>query len=154
MSNNEKIINDIKEKKSAIAKARFLIRQYELVKSRKHPKIKFITTLFKLYNINKNTFYYQYSHYLKTKNISEFLLKKRGPVKNCDKNYSKKFNQKIISEIIIARRKGMNRQEISNIIKDQFVNAPSLSTIYRIITRNNLATLKDVEIANKLQKRK
>lgn len=128
-----------------IQKWRFLIQEYELTKSKKHPHFKFISDFYKHHNTSRQTFLKYYNRFKVSRKDCQLLPQKRGP-KWKTRRPLPLIEQKVIQE----RIKGNNRYEIHSILKAQLKkHTPSPSGIYNILKRENLNRLKPTMKQNK-----
>jgi transposase InsO family protein len=128
-----------------IQKWRFLIDQYELTKSKKHPHFRFVSDFYKHHKTNRQTFLKYYNRYKLSTSDSAFLPRKRGP-----KWKSRRPLAYIEQKVIEERLKGNNRYEIHVILKPKLKNnTPKPSGIYNILRRENLNRLRPKMKANK-----
>lgn len=130
-----------------VQKWRFLIQEYELTKSKKHPHFRFVNDFYKHHSTNRQTFLKYYNRYKVSRKDCQLLPQKRGP-KWKTRRPLPLIEQKVIQE----RIKGNNRYEIHEILKPLLKkHTPSPSGIYNILKRENLSRLKP---KMKLNKRK
>ena len=115
----------------------FLSREYELTKSGKHPRYRFVTDFYKTHNIHRQNFLKYYHRYKESKDPKSFFPQKRGP------KYSTRRTIPFIEKKVIELRKnGINRYEICDILKEKLGKfAPSPSGIYKICKRYNMNRL-------------
>jgi len=114
-----------------IQKWRFLIREYEEVKKKKHPKFRFVTDFYKHHCTNRQTFIKYYNRFKSHGNNYSLLPQKRGP-----KWQSRRPLPFIEQQVIKERKKGINRYEIYEILKNKLKKyTPSPSGIYNICRR-------------------
>ena len=72
--------NDTTLTRNYIQKWRFLINEYELVKSGKHPQFRFVTDFYKFHGTSRQTFCKYYNRFLLSNRANSALLpQKRGP---------------------------------------------------------------------------
>jgi hypothetical protein len=131
--------------KNYIKQWKFLIREYDLVKSKTHPTFKFASDFYHYHNIKKQNFF-KYYHRFKYLGLDKALLpQKRGP-----KYHSRTPMGFIEQQVISKRKQGMNRYEIYNVLKPKLKNyTPSPSGIYNICKRHNLNILNKTMTTNK-----
>jgi transposase InsO family protein len=128
-----------------IQKWRFLVQEYELVKSKHHPKFRFVSDFYKFHCTNRQTFLKYYNRFKINRKDCQLLPQKRGP-KWKTRRPLPFIEQKVIEE----RLKGNNRYEIHAILKPKLKkHAPTPSGIYNILRRQNLNRLKPFMKANK-----
>ena len=112
-------------------KWRFLIQEYELVKSKQHPSFKFVSDFYQYHGTSKQTFFKYYHRYKQSGEGIDLLPRKRGP-----KWKSRRPLPLIEHKVIEERRKGTNRYEIHEILKPVLKkHTPSPSGIYNICCR-------------------
>lgn len=133
--------------KNYIQKWRFLVREYDLVKSKKHPQFKFVGDFYKYHGTNRQTFLKYYNRFSKTGNDIDLLPQKRGP-----KWKSRRPLPLIENKVIAQRRKGINRYEICEVLRPKLKDyTPSPSGVYNICKRHNMNRLNE---KMKISKRK
>ena len=132
-------------KRNYLQKYRFLIREYELVKSNKHPKFRFVKDFHKAHNTDRRTFLKYYNRFKQSGKESDLLPMKRGP-----RWKSRRTIPFIENKVIELREKGLNRYEIVSILKPKLNTfTPSASGVYNIIKRKGLNRLSPKMKANK-----
>lgn len=132
-------------KRNYIQKWRFLIREYEDTKNKKHPQFRFVNDFYKHHDTNRQTFLKYYNRFKVNGKECQLLPQKRGPKWKTRRPLAF-IEQKVIAE----RLKGNNRYEIHAILKPRLKKyTPSPSGIYAILKRENLNRLKPVMKANK-----
>ena len=62
-----------------INKWKYMIKDYELIKEKKHPKFRFVSDFYKFHKTNRQTFLKYYRRYLSVPEESSLLPQKRGP---------------------------------------------------------------------------
>ena len=116
---------------------KFLIYEYELVKQKKHPHFRFVSDFYKYHKTNRQNFLKYYHRFKNIKTNEALLPRKRGP----------KYNTRrpmlfIENKVIEERKKGINRYEIHDILKEKLKQfTPSPSGIYNICKRYGLNKL-------------
>jgi len=121
-----------------IQKYQFLIQEYELVKSKKHPKYRFVQEFYKAHDTDRRSFLKYYNRYKQSGNKQDLLPQKRGP-----KWKSRRFIPFIENKVIALREKGNNRYEIVSILKPELKQfTPSPSGVYNILRRHGINRLK------------
>lgn len=115
-----------------IQKYQFLIKEYELIKSKRHPRYKFVTDFYKANDTSRQTFLKYYNRFKQSDSSELSLLpQKRGP-----RWKSRRTLPFIERKVIELRQRGNNRYEINCILKPKFKShTPSPSTIYSICKR-------------------
>ncbi len=128
---------DLTLAKNYIQKYRFLIKEYELVKSKKHPKFRFVKDFHKAHNTDRRSFIKYYNRYKQSGKDEDLLPRKRGP-----KWKSRRPIPFIERKVTELRKKGNNRYEIVAILKPQLKEyTPSPSGVYNILKREKLNRL-------------
>lgn len=132
-------------KRNYIQKYRFLIREYELVKQKKHPEFRFVQEFYKAHDTDRRSFLKYYNRFKQSGRDIDLLPAKRGP------KYKTRRPAKFIeNKVIEIREKGINRYEIVNILKPRLKKfTPSPSGVYNIIKRHGLNRLKPKMKQNK-----
>jgi len=130
-----------------VQKWRFLIQEYELTKAKKHPQFRFVNDFYKYHKTNRQNFL-KYYHRFESIGSNEALLpRKRGP-----KYHSRRPCLFIENKVVQERKKGINRYEIHEILKEKLKKfAPSPSGIYNICKRYGLNKLNKKMKENKRQ---
>lgn len=129
---------DLTLARNYIQKYQFLIKEYELVKNKNHPKYRFVKDFYKAHDTDRRSFIKYYNRYKQSGNARDLLPRKRGP-----RWKTRRFIPFIENKVIALREKGNNRYEIVSILKPvlkQFT--PSPSGVYNIIKRYGLNRLK------------
>jgi len=120
-----------------IKRFRFLIKEYELVKKKKHSKFRFVSDFYNFHNTNRQTFLKYYNRFYLNGQDSDLLPQKRGP-----KWKTRRPLQYIENKVNELRVQGINRYEISSLLQPKLKQfAPSPSGVYNIIKRYNLNKL-------------
>jgi transposase InsO family protein len=120
-----------------VKKFRFLIKEYLLVKEKKHPKFRFVADFYKFHNTNRQTFLKYYNRFAFGNTDYDLLPQKRGP-----KWKSRRPLPYIENKVLECRKSGLNRYEIVSILKPKLKQfTPSPSGVYNIIKRYNLNKL-------------
>jgi hypothetical protein len=137
--------NDTTLKRNYIQKYQFLIKEYELVKARKHPSFRFVKDFYAHHNTCAQVFLKYYGRYKQSLDENALLPGKRGP-----KWKTRRSLPQIEADIVDARRKGNNRYEICHILKPKWGDkTPCASTVYRVSKRHKLNRLKPPMIEEK-----
>ena len=111
-----------------IQKWRFLIKEYELVKAKRHPHFRFAQDFYTFHGTNRQTFAKYYNRFLLNHSESALLPRKRGPGWK-----SRRTIPFIEEKVVNERRNGTNRYEIYAILKPILKDkTPAPSTIYAI----------------------
>lgn len=120
-----------------IKKFRFLIKEYELVKEKKHPKFKFVNDFYKFHNTSRQTFLKYYNRFYLSNSEFDLLPKKRGP-----RWKSRRPMPYIENKVKELRQSGLNKYEIVSLLKPKLKKfTPSPSGVYNIIKRYHLNRL-------------
>lgn len=128
MRNNTK---DNTLKNNYIQTYQFLISEYELVKSKKHPVFSKVKDFYKAHKTCAQTFLKYYGRFKQSKNLEDFLPGKRGP-----KYKSRRTPQEIENLVLMERSKGCNKFEIYSILRPILnTKTPSPSGVYKILKR-------------------
>ena len=101
--------NDRTIERNYVQKYRFLIREYELVKAKKHPQFRFVQDFYNFHGTNRQTFAKYYNRHRQRGDDETLLPRKRGP-----KWKSRRTLPYIEQKVLELRRKGVNRYEIRN----------------------------------------
>jgi len=125
-------------KRNYIQKYRFLIAEYELVKTGKHPKFRFVREFYAAHDTDRRSFLKYYNRFKLSGNPEDLLPQKRGP-----KWKTRRADVDVESAVTALRQKGMNRYEIVHVLKPKLgIRTPSPSGVYTILKRHNLNRLK------------
>ncbi len=117
-----------------LQKWRFLIREYELVKGKKHPKFTFVQDFYAFHGTDRQTFAKYYQRYQREGCDGSLLPRKRGP-----RWKSRRTPEEVEALVVKQRRKGINRYEIYAILQPVLQErTPAPSTIYAICRRHGL----------------
>jgi hypothetical protein len=126
--------NDLTLQRNYLEKFRFLIKEYELVKSKLHPKYKLAKDFYKANDTEAKCFLKYYNRHKQSGRKEDLLPQRRGP-----KYKTRRPLPFIENKVIDLRLKGNNRYEICNILKPSLKrHTPSPSGIYNIFKRHNL----------------
>jgi transposase InsO family protein len=124
-------------KRNYIQKYRFLIKEYELVKKRGHPKFRFVNEFYEATDTDRRSFLKYYNRFKQSGKESDLIPRKRGP-----KWKTRRPIPYIENKVISLRERGLNRYEIVHILKPSLKkNTPSPSGVYNIIRRHGLNKL-------------
>ncbi len=134
MRNNN---TDLTLKRNYLDKYRFLIKDYELVKSGKHPVFKFAKDFYTTHDTDRRSFLKYYNRFKQSGNELDLLPQKRGP------KYKTRRPIRFIEEKVIElRKKGNSKHEIVSILKPTLIKfTPSASGVYNICKRYGLNRL-------------
>lgn len=116
-----------------VQKYQFLIKEYQLVKQKKHPRFRFVSDFYKHHNTCRQTFLKYYGRYMNANSNQMALMPgKRGP-----RYTSRRPCEEIEGKVIAEREKGCNKHEIHSILLPLLKeNTPSPSGIYNICKRH------------------
>ena len=129
--------NDLTLKRNYLEKYRFLIREYELVKSGKHPVFRFAKDFYCTHDTDRRSFLKYYNRYKQSGDDLDLLPQKRGP-----KYKSRRPIRYIEEKVIALRKKGNSKHEIVSILKPSLRKfTPSASGVYNICRRYGLNRL-------------
>ena len=117
-----------------VQKYRFLIREYELVKAKRHHRFRFLQDFYAHHGTNRQTFAKYYNRYRQSGDVAALLPRRRGP-----RWKSRRTIPYIEQQVLEQRRKGSSRYEIYAILKPKLkAHTPAPSTIYAISRRHGL----------------
>lgn len=123
--------------RSYVQTYRFLIREYEQVKKKTHPRFRFAQDFYKAHNTNRQTFLKYYHRFKYTGESLSLLPQKRGP-----RWKTRRPIPFIENKVNDLRRRGNNRSEIAAILRPQLKkHSPSPSGVYNILRRSGLNKL-------------
>lgn len=132
-------------KKNYLQKYQFLIKEYELVKAKKHPHFRFVKDFYAFHGTCPQTFLKYYGRYRQSGDVADLLPGKRGP-----KWRTRRTAPEIEAAVLEARQKGNNRYEICRILQPRWGSAtPSPSGVYRILARHGVNRLRPPMIEEK-----
>jgi transposase InsO family protein len=133
--------NDETLKRNSIQKYRFLIKDYELVKTKKHPRFRLLDDFYKAHDTDRRSFLKYYNRFKQSGDERDLLPRKRGP-----KWKSRRPLPIVETKVVELRKKGLNRYEIVCILKPTLKKStPSPSGMYNIIKRHGLNRLGPTE---------
>ena len=115
----------------------FLIHEYELVKTKQHPKIKNLNDFYQLHHIKRQFFLKYYARFQLHHTPEDLLPKKRGP----RHTINPVITAEIKGQILCLRQQGKSLTEIYHTLKQNYFPFPSISRIYQIIRQYNLHRL-------------
>ncbi len=137
--------NDLTLKRNYLDKYRFLIKEYELVKTKQHLLYQKANDFYKAHDTDRRSFLKYYNRFKQSGKDSDLLPQKRGP-----KYKTRRPLPFIENKVIELRYKGNNKHEIVNILKPSLHKfTPSASGVYNIFKRNGLNRLKPKMQQNK-----
>lgn len=120
-----------------IKKYQFLIKEYQLVKQKKHHQFKFVTDFYKFHGTNRQTFLKYYNRFALTGQTESLLPAIRGP-----KWKSRRPIPFIENQVVSLRSSGLNRYEIVLALQPKLKQfTPSPSGVYNICKRYNVNRL-------------
>jgi hypothetical protein len=122
---------DLTLARNYIEKYRFLIKEYELIKSKRHPRYRYVTDFYRTHDTDRRSFLKYYNRYKQSGKGVDLLPAKRGP------KYKTRRPLPFIEQKVVALRKnGNSRYEIHSILKPSLKrHTPSPSGIYNICKR-------------------
>ena len=136
---------DLTLAKNYLQKYRFLIKEYQLVKQKKHPQYRFAKDFYQAHDTDRRSFLKYYNRYKQSGKVNDLLPQKRGP-----KYKSRRPLAFIENKVIDLRIKGNNRYEITHILKPSLKKfTPSPSGVYNILKRHGLNRLRPKMKQNK-----
>ena len=134
-------------KRNYLQKYQFLVREYELVKAKAHPKYRLVKDFYAANGTCAQTFLKYYGRYRQSGDMESFLPGKRGP-----KWRSRRTCAEIEAEVLKARESGNNRYEIHLMLSGRLGGrAPSPSAVYQILKRHGMNRLRPKMKAEKRQ---
>ena len=138
--------NDTTLKSNYIQTYQFLIKEYEEVKSKKHPFFRFVKDFYKHHGTCPQTFLKYYNRYKQSGDHPDLLLPgKRGP-----KYKTRRPELEVENQVLIEREKGCNKFEISSLLQCRFKEkTPSPSGVYKILKRHGKNKLTEPMIEEK-----
>jgi hypothetical protein len=136
---------DLTLQRNYLEKYRFLIKEYEQVKSKQHPLYKKAKDFYLANDTCAKSFLKYYNRFKQSGQSIDLLPAKRGP-----KYKTRRPLPFIENKVIELRKKGNSKYEIVNILKPTLTKfTPSASGVYNICKRHNLNKLTPVIKANK-----
>lgn len=127
-------------KRNYLQKYRFLISEYELVKTGKHPRFRYAQEFYKFHDTDRRSFRKYYNRYKLSGSEEDLLPQKRGP-----RWKTRRTPAEVEEQVKELRAKGMGRFEISHTLKPQLKDStPSPSCVYKILARHNINRLRPV----------
>jgi hypothetical protein len=119
---------DLTLKRNYLQKYRFLIKEYELVKSGRHPRFRFVNDFYSFHHTDRRSFLKYYGRYKQSGREEDLLPRKRGP-----KFKTRRTIPFIEQKILELRALGNGRYEIHRMLKGRLKGyTPTPSTIYNI----------------------
>jgi transposase InsO family protein len=130
-------LNDNTLTRNYIRQIKGLIAEYELIKSRKHPRFQFVSEFYSANNIKKQNFIKYYNRFKLGLTDSSLIPQKRGR-----KFGNMKYQPYICNKIEELRNQGFGRFEIHDLMLPRYGKlTPSPTTIYNILLRKGLNKL-------------
>ena len=127
---------------------RYLIREYELTKAKKHHSYRYVNDFYAAHGVTRQNFNKYYNRFKATMDSHALLPQKRGP-----RYKTRRIHPTIEHKVIQLRKEGLNRYEICNLLRPKLLNkTPSPSTVYQIFKRNNMNRLKAKMTQRKVRK--
>jgi transposase InsO family protein len=123
--------------RNAIQHWLFLIREYQLIKAKKHPRYRFVQDFYKVHGLQRQNFIKYYHRFQVGQDPKSLLPQKRGP-----RYKARRTPQFIENKVLDLRYRGANRYEIHSTLKETLKDfTPSPSTIYGLLRKNNMNKL-------------
>jgi transposase InsO family protein len=114
-----------------------LVIEYELIKTKKHPRFRFVSDFYKANKLKRQNFIKYYNRYKYGNQENSLLPKKRGR-----KFGSMKYHPVIQNKIAELRKQGFGRYEILDLMLPKYGKyTPSATTIYNILKSKGLNRL-------------
>lgn len=140
-------------KKNYIQKYQFLIKEYEIVKLKQHPRFRTVSEFYECHGTCRQTFLRYYGRFKQSNgDLTTLLPGKRGP------RYKTRRPSREIEQLVLDQReKGSNKYEIHSILFPILQSkTPSFSGIYNILKRygKNRLTKKMKETKQRIIKEK
>ncbi len=111
-----------------------LVIEYEQVKSKIHPRFRFVTDFYKAKGLKRQNFIKYYNRFKLNQSFSSLLPKKRGR-----KFGQMKYHPFIRNKIAELRNQGFGRYEIFDLMLPKYGRlTPSASTIYNVLKEKGL----------------
>lgn len=130
MKNNTK---DDTLKKNYIQKYQFLIKEYELVKTKKHPTFQYVKEFYTHHGTCPQTFLKYYGRHKNSECDQNTLISQKRDPKFKIRRTSTDIEILVLNE----REKGTNKYEINHILEPRLKEkTPSPSTIFNILKRH------------------
>lgn len=120
-----------------IRKWRLMIKEYEAIKKKRHPRFKFVGDFYKHHGVSRQIFNKYYHRYQSSQDGMSLLPRKRGP-----KWRSRTPIYFIEKHVLRLREQGLSRYEISYQLQAKLKKyAPSPSGVYTILRRYEMNRL-------------
>ena len=128
---------DLTLKRNYLEKYRFLIKEYELVKSKSHPIFNLAKDFYTAHDTDRRSFLKYYNRFKQSGDDLDLLPQKRGP-----KYKTRRPIMFIEQKVIELRKKGNSKYEIVSILRPSLLKfTPSASGVYNICKRYGLNRL-------------
>ena len=132
-----------------VSKWKYMIKDYELIKAKRHSKFRFVSDFYKFHKTNRQTFLKYYHRYLSCPKDGSLMPQKRGP-----KWRLRRGECAYIEEQVLKHRKNwVNRYEmchiLNSVLKERGEKVLSASAVYRIFRRNGVNKLKPKMVENR-----
>lgn len=126
---------DLTIEKNYLVRFERLVEEYEKIKTREHPRYRYVKDFFKDNRIAHQNFSKYYNRYIQEgRDIESLRPRKRGP-----RYKTRRIDIEVEDKIIELRKLGLNKFEIQQIItKEEKLSVPSLTTIYNYAKKHNL----------------
>ena len=113
--------------------------EYEQIKAKKHPTLKYVRELFLIKGICKQNFHKYYNRYkMNNRDPNQLLPRRRGfKTKSAEELYSKE----IVEAIKTMREKGYNKYHIASQLQLRFKIKISSTTVYRLTKKLGISRL-------------
>lgn len=132
-------------KRNYLQKYRFLIAEYEQVKAGRHPTFRFAKEFYAFHDTDPRSFLKYYHRWRQHGRDEDLLPQRRGP-----KWKTRRPDAAIEAEVTALRERGMNRYEITHVLKPRLGRAtPSPSGVYNILRRHGVNRLRPPMQANR-----
>lgn len=136
---------DLTLARNYLQKYRFLIKEYELVKAKKHPTYRFAQDFYEAHHTDRRSFLKYYNRYKQSGKSDDLLPRKRGP-----RYKTRRPIPFIENQVVKLREVGNNRYEIHHVLKYKLKeHTPSPSGIYNVLKRHGLNRLKPKQKAER-----
>ena len=117
-------------KKNYLQKYQFLIEEYEQVKEKRHPQFRWVKDFYTFHGTCPQNFLKYYARYKQSADLNDLLPRKRGP-----KWKSRRTCPDIEKQVIALREKGLNRYEITRILKRSEEHTSELQSPMYLVCR-------------------
>ena len=116
----------------------FLVDEYEMIKTKKHVRFRFVSEFYEANNIKKQNFIKYYNRFKNSNknNVRNLLPKKRGT------KVESKIHPMIQNKVLSLRKNGEDLFCITKICKEKYKQfAPCKTTVYNILKKHNINKL-------------